>query len=151
MKIINKILEFQTKEELDFIDFTDKVQEFVESSKIGNGIINIQTMHTTAPLLLNENEPLLLEDFKNHLEKVSPKELEYNHNDFTKRTINMCNSECKNGHSHCRALHLPSTITLNIIEGKLQLGKWQRIFLIELDSSRLRKLQMQVLGNYAEI
>ena len=151
MKILNKILEFQTKEELDFIDFTDKIEEFVENSKIENGIINVQTMHTTAPLLLNENEPLLLEDFKNHLKKISPKELEYNHNDFTKRTVNVCDNECKNGHSHCRALHLPSTITLNIIEGKLQLGEWQRIFLVELDSSRLRKLQMQILGNYAEI
>ena len=151
MKIINKTLEFQTKEELDFIDFTDNIEEFVENSKIENGIINVQTMHTTAPLLLNENEPLLLEDFKNHLKKISPKELEYNHNDFTKRTVNVCDNECKNGHSHCRALHLPSTITLNIIEGKLQLGEWQRIFLVELDSSRLRKLQMQILGNYAEI
>ncbi len=50
MKIIHKTLEFQTKEELDFIDFTEEVEKFVKESQIENGFLNIQTLHTTASL-----------------------------------------------------------------------------------------------------
>ena len=146
MKILTKTLEFQTKGEFDFIDFTEQVKSFVEESQIKNGLINIQTLHTTAALVLNENEPLLLEDFKAHLEKISPKDLNYNHNDFSRRTVNVCEEKCANGHSHCQALHLPSSLTLNVIVGKLQLGQWQRIFLVELDKSKPRKVQLQIMG-----
>jgi len=146
MKISRRTLEFQTKGEFDFIDFTDEVKKIIDTGRIKNGLVNIQTMHTTAPLFLNENEPLLLEDFKNHLSKISPKDAIYNHNDFTRRTVNMCDGECHNGHSHCEALHFPSNLVLNIIDGKIQLGQWQRIFLMELDRSRPRKVQIQAMG-----
>jgi len=146
VKILNKTLEFKTRGEFDFIDFTEWVQNLVKKSQIKNGLINIQTLHTTCALILNENEPLLLEDFKAHLEKISPKKLDYNHNDFSRRTVNVCKEECANGHSHCRALHLPSSLTLNIVGGKLQLGQWQRIFLVELDIPKLRKVQIQIIG-----
>ena len=118
----------------------------MKESGIRNGFVNIQTLHTTCPLILNENEPLLLEDFKNHLAQLSPCDLPYRHNDFTIRTVNICDNECKNGHSHCLALHFPSNLTLNIIDGKLQLGQWQRIFAVELDKPRLRKIQIQMIG-----
>ena len=146
MKIASKTIELQTKGEFDFIDLTEESEKFIQKSQIKNGLVNFQTLHTTCPLFLNENEPLLLEDFKNHLEKLSPKNLKYNHNDFTQRTVNVCEDECKNGHSHCQALHLPSNLTLNILDGKLQLGQWQRIFLVELDKPKLRKVQIQILG-----
>lgn len=146
MKTAYKLLEFQTKEELDIIDFTNKIIEFAKEGRIKNGLINIQTLHTTAPLFVNENEPLLLKDFKNHLAKSSAKDAEYNHNNFEIRTENMCENESKNGHSHCQALHLPSSIVLNLINGEVQLGQWQRVFLVELDKSKPRKVQIQIVG-----
>ena len=146
MKISHKTLEFRTKKEFDFIDLTQEVEKFVTESQIKNGFINIQTLHTTASLFLNENEPLLLKDFKAHLEKLSPKDLNYNHNDFSRRTVNICQDECMNGHAHCQALHLPSNLMLNIIEGKLQFGQWQRVFLVELDKAKPRKVQVQIIG-----
>jgi len=146
MKIVHKTLEFQTKEELEFIDFTEEVEKFVKESQVENGFLNIQTLHTTCPLVLNENEPLLLEDFKKHLQSISAKELDYNHNDFGRRTVNICDGECGNGHSHCQALHLPSNLILNIIDKQLQLGQWQRVFLVELDKAKKRKVQVQIMG-----
>ena len=146
MEIINKTLQLNTKESFEFIDITGAVEAFLKESGISSGFVNLQTMHTTCPLLLNENEPLLLNDFKNHLTRLSPADLPYNHNDFTVRTVNMCEGECKNGHSHCLALHFPSNLTLNILEGKLQLGQWQRIFAVELDRPRERKIQIQIMG-----
>lgn len=146
MKIINKTLALNTKKEFDFVDITEAVQTFIKESNIKNGFINIQTMHTTCPVFINENEPCLLRDFQNHLAQLSPKELPYNHNDFTIRTVNICDGECKNGHSHCLALHFPANVTVNILSGELQLGQWQRIFMVELDKSRPRQIQFQVMG-----
>ena len=146
MKISHRTLQFQTKGEFDFVDFTAEVEKFVSDCQIKNGFVNIQTMHTTAPLFLNENEPLLLEDFKKHLSQISPQNAAYNHNDFKRRTVNMCDGECQNGHAHCTALHFPSNLVLNVIDGKIQLGQWQRIFLTELDKSKPRKVQIQAIG-----
>lgn len=147
MKVINKTIALNTKNEFDFIDITEAVQAFIKESQIENGFINVQTLHTTCPLILNENEPLLLGDFKNHLTQLSPKTLSYSHNDFTVRTVNVCRNECENGHSHCLALHFPSNLTLNIIDGELSLGQWQRIFVVELDKPRPRKIQLQIMGD----
>lgn len=146
MKTSNKTVSIQTKGVFDFTDITEDVRSFVESSGIANGLVNVQTMHTTAMIILNENEPLLLEDIKINLEKIAPVDTEYNHNNFEIRTVNMCADECDNGHSHCKAIHLTPNVTLNLIDGKLQLGQWQNILFVELDRSRPRKYQIQLIG-----
>jgi len=146
MEIINKTLELHTKQEFDFIDITEAIEAFIKESNIKNGLANIQTMHTTCPVFMNENEPCLLRDFKNHLAGLAPKDLPYVHNDFTVRTVNMCDGECKNGHSHCLAIHFPANITVNVLNGKLQLGQWQRVFAVELDRPRPRRIQIQFMG-----
>jgi len=146
MNTAHKIFEYQTKGLLEFIDITDQVKAFLKESGVQNGFVNIQTLHTTAAIILNENEPLLIEDFKNHLKEIAPLGLPYNHDDFSKRTVNLCDDECINGHSHCKAIHLPVNITLNLINGELQLGQWQRIMFLELDKPRKRKVQILVMG-----
>ncbi len=146
MQIKHTILEYQTKGEFEIRDITDQVEEFVKQSSIKNGIINIQSFHTTATVVINENEPLLLKDIKLNLEKIAPSNVVYNHDNFAIRTVNMCEGECENGRSHCRALYLPTSVTLNLNEGKIQFGRWQRILFIELDRSRPRKVQVQILG-----
>lgn len=146
MKTANTILSHQTKSLFDFIDITDEIKGFVSKNSVKNGLVNVQILHTSAALIFNENEPLLLEDIKDSLEKIAPKEAKYRHDNFDIRTVNVCENECVNGHSHCKAIRLPSTITLNLIDGKLQLGQWQRIMLAELDSSRPRKVQVQIIG-----
>ena len=146
MKTENKILQYQTKEEFDFIDITQEVKEFVNQCGIKDGLVNVQTLHTTAAILVNENEPLLLEDIKNNLNKLAPGNIDYNHDDFTKRTVNVCPDECANGRSHCKAIYLPISSTLNLIDGQIQFGQWQRVMLLELDRSRPRKVQIQVVG-----
>lgn len=147
MIIKNKTLEYKTKGEYEFKDITDAVFEFVKDSGVQDGFINIQTLHTTATVIINENEPLLIEDMKNSFREIAKKDIYYGHNDFGIRTVNMCGlNECKNGHSHCLAAYLPANVTLNIIDGKVSFGEWQRIFFIELDHARVRKVQVQVLG-----
>jgi len=147
MIIKNKTLEYQTKGEYEFLDITDEVSDFVEKSGVKDGLINVQSLHTTAAVIVNENEPLLIEDMKNNFREIAKKDIYYGHNDFSIRTVNMCGpTECKNGHSHCLNAYLTTSVVLNVINGKLSLGEWQRVFFIELDHSRPRKVQMQILG-----
>ncbi len=147
MKSANTTLSKKTEKLFDIIDITDEVISFVDQSKIDNGLINVQTMHTTAMIILNENEPLLLEDIKKSLEEIASSKKEYSHDDFETRTVNMCEGECQNGHSHCKAIYLSSNATINLIDSKVQLGQWQRVLFIELDRSRDREIQIQVIGN----
>jgi len=145
-KAHHKLIHLKTAECLQFIDLTDLVAEIVEESGIQNGLVNVQTKHTTAAIIVNENEPLLLEDMKKILEAVAPQEREYRHNDFDIRTVNMTQQENGNGHSHCKAIFLRTSETLNILNGEIQLGRWQRIFLVELDRARERTVSVMVLG-----
>jgi secondary thiamine-phosphate synthase enzyme len=146
MKTTNKTISFKTKEKFDFIDITEQIKSFIVESKIENGLVNIQNMHTSSALIVNENEPLLIEDMKERLEKFAPQSLDYRHDNFSIRTVNLCDDECKNGHSHCKAILMLPSVTLNLIKREMQLGRWQRIMFIELDSSRDRKVQIQIMG-----
>jgi len=133
MKTFNKKITLNTKKEFDCIDITDQVTSIVKKSDIKNGLINIQSMHTTASIIINENEPLLLEDVRDHLEKLASRESEYRHDNMEVRTVNVCDDECANGHSHCRAILLTTSSVINLLNGSMQLGKWQRIlFRVEL-------------------
>ncbi len=147
MEVSNYVVDISSKEIFDVRDLTDKVQSFIGESRIKNGLVNIQIKHTTATVLLNENEPLLLEDIKENLNKLFPQNINYRHDDFNVRTVNVCKDEFVNGHSHCKAIGLPSNITLNLVNGSLDLGKWQRILFMELDRARERKISIQILGN----
>jgi len=146
MQIKTQILKYKTAQGPQFIDITDDIKAFVEKAGIKEGMVNIYSQHTTAAIKINENEPLLMEDMMQFLKKIAPKEGNYNHNDFTRRTVNMCSGECANGHSHCLHLLLPSFESRPILKGKLNLGIWQRIFLIELDHDRERRVLVQVMG-----
>ncbi|HEV8481990.1 MAG TPA: secondary thiamine-phosphate synthase enzyme YjbQ [Blastocatellia bacterium] len=147
LKIEHGVIHMETAECLQFIDITDRIVELVEDCGIQNGIVNVQTRHTTTAIMVNENEPLLLEDMKRTLDRLAPREIEYGHNDFSIRTANMQADETKNGHSHCKALFLRTSETLNLTGGVVQLGRWQRVFLIELDGARSRSVSVTVMGN----
>jgi len=147
MKIDNHIIKLTTSATLDFIDITDKVKKIVKEHGVKNGVINIQSMHTTMAVIIQEAEPLLLGDLKKTLEKVAPRTMRYMHDNFAVRTVNMNPNEPINGHSHCKAIFLTPGVFLNIVKNKVQLGKWQRIFVVELDNARPRKISLQIMGN----
>lgn len=146
LRVVNRSLAFNTSEELEFIDITGMVQEIVAESSVDDGLVNIQTLHTTTAVIVNENEPLLIRDIKKRLRAFASRDLDYHHDDFEIRTVNMCDDECQNGHSHCKAVILPTSVTLNLFNNELQMGRWQRIFFVELDRARSRQVQVQILG-----
>jgi secondary thiamine-phosphate synthase enzyme len=146
MKITNHVIKLTTSATLDFIDVTEKIKKIVKEHGVKNGIINIQSMHTTMAVIIQEAEPLLIGDLKKTLEKVAPRTMKYMHDNFSIRTVNMNPNEPMNGHSHCKAIFLTPGVFLNIVESNLQLGKWQRVFAVELDNSRPRQIALQIIG-----
>jgi secondary thiamine-phosphate synthase enzyme len=130
----------------EFIDITDDVERAIADSGITFGQVTVFSNHTTAAVRVNENEPLLLEDMARRLHEIAPHDGEYDHNDFTRRTVNMEEEECANGHAHCQHLFLSTSETVPIVDGRLTLGQWQRIFLIELDRPRQRRVLVNILG-----
>jgi secondary thiamine-phosphate synthase enzyme len=135
-----------TNQPTEFIDLTDRLRAFVAESGIQFGFLNVQTLHTTAAIVVNENEPLLLADFAAALERTVPADEVYRHDDAAVRTVNVTADERVNGHAHCRALLLGPSACINVIGGNLQLGAWQRVFLTELDGPRQREISVFVLG-----
>ena len=129
-----------------FIDLTDEVISLVETSGITDGILNIQTRHTTTGIVINEDEPLLIRDLEDQLRRFAPRSRKYRHDDFERRTVNLEPGERANGDSHARALMLGSSESLNIVDGVPQLGRWQRIFFVELDGSRTREISIALVG-----
>ena len=139
-------LPLTTRQATEFVDLTDRLQRIVADAAIGVGIINIQTLHTTTAVVVNEHEPLLLADFQAALEAGAPEDGRYRHDDLTLRTVNLTEAERPNGHAHCRALVLPTSVGLNISGGRLVLGRWQRVFFVELDGPRDREISVLVFG-----
>ena len=139
-------LEYRTEHGPWFLDITNDVREAVAASGVCWGQVTVYSQHTTAAIRLQEHEPLLIEDLKDMLRRVAPPEHYYRHNDFDIRTVNMHADEPKNGHSHCQHLLLSTSETIPLLDGHLQLGAWQCIFLIELDGARDRRVSVNVLG-----
>ena len=139
-------LRIRTSRPTEFLDVTDFVTAVVEEARLWLGIVNVQTRHTTTAIVVNEHEPLLLEDFAGLLDLIAPAAWSYGHDDVSRRQVNVTPDERVNGHSHCRALFLPSSACLNVAEGALQLGRWQRVFLVELDGPREREISLVVSG-----
>ncbi len=140
------MLRVTTEDAPSFLDITDRVAEFVQDTGVVMGLVVVFSRHTTAAVVLNENEPMLMQDIAAFLEKLAPRNGYYKHNDFTIRTVNMTEDECPNGHAHAQHWLLGSTEVIPIVAGKMSLGRWQRIFLVELDRARERELVVQVWG-----
>jgi secondary thiamine-phosphate synthase enzyme len=135
-----------TERPTEFVDLTDSLERLVAGAGLTVGFVNVQTLHTTTALVVNEHEPLLLDDFAALLESAAPCDAAYRHDDATVRRVNLTPGERRNGHAHCRALLLGATACFNVVNGRLVLGRWQRVFLAELDGPRPREISVLMLG-----
>ncbi len=127
----------------DVIDVTARVGSIVGDIGIVEGFALISAPHTTCAIIVNEAEPGFLEDFKRALETVAPQNREYAHNDAPHAE----EFEAPNGYAHIRAAFLSShSVLLPVRNGALSLGRWQRIFFVELDRARPRTCQVTLVG-----
>lgn len=137
-----------TRHPCEFVDLTSELTDFVATRRLSTGILTVQTLHTTTGIVVNELEPLLLQDFAALFERLAPRSHAYAHDDMTRRFVPA--GEPVNGHAHCRALLLPASVSLNIVGGCLVLGRWQRVLLAELDGPRERLISVVAFGEIGQ-
>lgn len=146
VRVVTTELAYQTGLAPWFADITADVQTVVTGSGVQGGQCTLFSRHTTAAVIINEHEPLLLRDIARLLRSLVPAAAHYDHNDFATRTVNMTADECRNGHAHLQHLLLGGGQTIPVAGGQLLLGTYQRIFLVELDHPRPRQVVVAVLG-----
>ena len=133
-------LDHKIKTDKMFYDITDVVAEFAKDTKAYIGFVIIQSLHTTAGIKIMENEEFLIDDMERYLEKLAPRSEKYDHDDIKRRPVP--DNERKNAHSHLKAFFANTTETIPVINGELQLGRWQRIMFVEFDPGRDRIIKL---------
>ena len=149
MKVFQHERSLRTTGGLTVTDITDAVNDAVRESGITDGIACIYSPHTTCCVRVNEFEQGFLEDFATLLRRLVPRESYYAHDDWDRRTENLCveDMEVGNGHSHCMSMLLGSAgEAVPVCDGELALGTWQRVLFLELDRERDRRWFVKVVG-----
>ena len=149
VKTFQREVQLRTAGGLTVTDITEEVRDAVRESGIQDGICCVYSPHTTCSVRVNEWERGFLEDFAMMLKRIVPTEHYYAHDDWDRRTENICeeDQEVGNGHSHCMSMMLgPAGESVPVRDGELCLGQWQRILFLELDRERDRRWLVQVVG-----
>lgn len=141
IKTFVRIADWITNEKFELINVTDRINEIVSKSGVKNGVVHLQSLHTTASVFINEWQDALLHDFKTLLEKMVTKESGWRHDDPA-----YSDCERQNAVSHLRGLMLGHSVSLQVRNTKVLLGTWQSIILAELDGPRNRSVSVQVMG-----
>lgn len=140
-RVFNRIVDWITVERMQFINITERINEIVRRSGIRDGLVHLQSLHTTTAVFLNEWQDALIHDARVFLERLAPREDYYRHND-----PEYSDCERKNADTHMRGMMMGQTLCLQVRNASVLLGTWQSIILAEFDGPRSRSLSVQVSG-----
>ncbi|MEK7304639.1 MAG: secondary thiamine-phosphate synthase enzyme YjbQ, partial [Nitrospirota bacterium] len=120
-------------------NLTKSVQAAVADSRLRAGIVTVFVKHTTASIMIIEDEPGIRADTKAFWDRVVPADPAWQHNTR--------NAGEDNGHSHLRGQLQGPSVTIPFSDGALLLGTWQQIVVVDFDTrSRTRELIFQIIG-----
>lgn len=129
----------KTRGHYDFVNVTEQVTAFVEQSGIKEGLAVVFARGSTVALTTMEYEPGLIEDLKETLERLAPEDADYRHHQAWGD---------RNGAAHIKSALIGTDLTIPIERGKLVLGTWQQIVLIDFDERpRTREIVVRVLAS----
>jgi len=131
-------LRLDTRGRDDMLDITGKVEEAVSNANVKDGIVTIFISGSTGSVTTIEYEPGLIKDIKDAGERLAPSSKSYAHNETWGDG---------NGHSHIKASIIGPSLTVPFEKGKMTLGTWQQIVVIDHDTrARSREVMIQVMG-----
>ncbi len=126
----------ETRERESMVDITDNIRALVRQSGIGDGVVVVQSAHTTLGLTINENaDPAVQRDFLAHLKRLVPRDAGFIHQEG-------------NSDSHIKVSLTAPSVTVIVARGNVVLGTWQGIFAVEFDGPRQRRLYVQVVPSH---
>lgn len=139
MEIGTYTISKSTKGNGDIIDITDEVNSIIVNNKFNEGNALIFVSGSTAGITTIEYEPGLLKDYPKFFDRIVPVNINYEHDNTW---------HDGNGHSHVRAAIQGASLTVPFSNGRLLLGTWQQIILVDFDTrSRRREITVQIVGN----
>jgi len=136
MKVFADFVEVRSGKRGEYIDITTEIEKMIDKSEVRNGVVIIHELHTTAALTIQENDTSVHEDTKEIMDKLVPLDREYRHS----------YEGNENAAAHIKNQILGSNLAIPVIDGKIALGTWQRIFLVELFEGRKRRIAVCVMG-----
>ena len=140
-KMFHRIVDWITNDRMQLINVTDRINEVVRRSGIREGIVHLQSLHTTTAVFLNEWQDALLHDVRGFLDDLVTRDHPWRHND-----PDYSDCERKNADSHLRGMVMGQTLCLQVRNSAVLLGTWQSIILAEFDGPRSRSMSIQVSG-----
>jgi secondary thiamine-phosphate synthase enzyme len=122
-----------------FENICERVREALASTKFRAGILTVFVKHTTASVLIIEDEPGIRADTKDLWHRLIPADPDWQHN--------RRNAGEDNGHSHLRGQLQGQSLTIPFTDGAMTLGTWQQIVILDFDTRpRTRELVIQIIG-----
>lgn len=141
VRIFNRIVDWITNDRMQLINITDRINEVVRKSGIRDGLVHLQSLHTTTSVFINEWQDALLHDVRTFLEDVVNRDNGWRHNDPA-----YSDCERQNADSHLRGMIMGQSLCLQVRNSAVLLGTWQSIILAEFDGPRSRSVSVQVSG-----
>lgn len=127
-----------TKGNDDMLDITGSVEQAILESGVVNGVATVFVVGSTAAITTLEYEPGLQQDMATLMERLIPRDAAYAHE---------ARWYDDNGHSHLRASLIGPSLAVPIVNGRMTLGAWQQIILLDFDTRpRTRTVHVQILG-----
>ena len=138
MKAYREELMFNTKTRRDYINISDQVQKAIDKSGIQEGLCLVSAMHISASVYINDDEPGLLRDYDQWLEKLAPHEpiSQYEHN----------NTGEDNADAHLKRQIMGREVVVAVTKGRLDFGPWEQIFYGEFDGRRKKRVLIKMIG-----
>ena len=141
MKVIRETITIPTETPTEFLDITKQIREVVSKHEIQDGVLVLNSLHTTSAVFVNEFQSAIIEDLKGLLDRLVKERAGYRHDD---PRVSDC--ERGNAHSHLRSMLLGRSVVVGVSNGELSLGRFQSIIFTELDGPRDRSLDIQLMG-----
>ena len=139
--IHSEMLPVVTHDRVELVNLTAQLSERVRASGIQNGLVLLNSLHTTLALFINEWQEALLDDIRSFLEQVVVRGNYWKHND-----PHFSDCDRSNADAHLRAMLLGHSLVLQVQQGEIVRGTFQSVILAELDGPRERLLQLEILG-----
>ena len=140
-RVFNRIIDWITSDRMQLVNITDRINEIVRKSGVRDGLVHLQSLHTTTAVFLNEWQDALVHDVRTFFDQVVNREQYYRHND-----PEFSDCERKNADSHMRGMLMGQTLCLQVRNASVLLGTWQSIIFAEFDGPRSRSLAVMVTG-----
>jgi secondary thiamine-phosphate synthase enzyme len=136
--VVTRRLRLATQGNSDIVNLTGVVEAEVASTKLRSGVATVFIAGSTAGLTTVEYEPGVVADLKEVFNRLVPRGLAYQHH---------VTAGDNNGHSHVRAALLGPSLTIPFVDGRLALGTWQHLVLVDFDvRPRRREVVVQIMG-----